>query len=76
MDKFSFENASRINYYDILFHIYYLILNFLEMSERKFKVARWVNPPFVLVRWEKERPGLSFGILKFKPDMNNKIYNY
>ena len=46
------------------------------MSERKFKVARWVNPPFVLVRWEKERPVLSFGIVKFKPDINNKIYNY
>ena len=46
------------------------------MSERKFKCARWLNSPFVLVRWDKERPGLNFGIIKFKPDMKNKIYRY
>ena len=46
------------------------------MSERKFKCARWLNPPFVMVRWGKQRPGLNFGIIKFKPDMKYKIYRY
>ena len=42
------------------------------MGDRKFKVARWVNPPFVLLRWPKERPGLNFGIIKFDHAMKNK----
>ena len=46
------------------------------MLDRKFQCARWLNPPFVLVRWDKERPGLNFGIIKFKPDMKNKIFRY
>ena len=46
------------------------------MGDRKFKVARWVNPPFVLLRWPKERPGLNFGIIKFDHAMKNKIYHY
>ena len=39
------------------------------MSERNFKSARWIRPPYVLVRWQKERPGLSLGILKYESDM-------
>ena len=35
-----------------------------------------VNPHFVLERLKKERPGLSFGIIKFKQDTKNKIYRY
>ena len=46
------------------------------MSERKFKAARYVNPPFVLVRWGKNRPGLCFGIVKCREDMTTQLYNY
>ena len=39
------------------------------MSERNFKTALWIKPPFVIVKWQKERPGLSLGIIKYRPDM-------
>ena len=39
------------------------------MSERNFKTDRWIKPPFVIVRWQKERPGLSLDIIKYRPDM-------
>ena len=40
------------------------------------KFPQWVNPPFVLVRWEKARPGLCFSIVKFNENMTNRLYNY
>ena len=40
--------------------------------ERKFKAADWKNSLFVLVRWEKERPALCFGIIKFNADMTTE----
>ena len=39
------------------------------MSERNFKSTRWIRPPYVLVRWQKERPGFSLGIKKYESDM-------
>ena len=39
------------------------------MLERNFKTARWIKPLFVLVRWQKERPGLSFGVIKYRSEM-------
>ena len=47
-----------------------------KMSERKLKGAQLVNLHFGLLRWVKEKPGLFFGIVKFKLNMINKKYSY